>query len=224
MPAGGVVRTLIHHERNKAQAASLALSPDEKTIYASDVRRINYRDLKYGLNINKVLKFGWDDKTPKNFPAESAGGNANFNDPKGICTDKDGNVFICDKGNNRVAIFKPDGSFLGAMKVTSPERVAVHPKTGAVYVLGGAFISDVLKFASWKSSEPMAKAKLGICRHRDYRVTMALEYTGAKPSLWFGSGRGHWCKPGPKTSFLRMEDKGGSFGAVSYTHLRAHET
>jgi hypothetical protein len=224
VPDGGVVRTLIHHERNKAHAASLALSPDEKTIYASDVRRINYRDLKYGRNVNKVLKFGWDDKTPEPFIAPpSADGNSKFNDPKGICTDKDGNVFICDKGNNRVAIFKPDGSFLGAMKVTSPERVAVHPKTGVVYVLGGAFISDVLKFASWKSGKPMAKAKLGICRHRDYRVTMVLEHTGEKPSLWFGSGRGHWCKPGPRTSFLRMEDNGASFGkAVNVRSLPAN--
>ena len=39
-------------------------------------------------------------------------GNGQLSDPRGICFDKDGHIFISDSGNNRVSVFAGDGTFL----------------------------------------------------------------------------------------------------------------
>jgi hypothetical protein len=94
------------------------------------------------------------------------------------------------------------------MKYAKPERVAVHRKTGAVYVLGGTGIRELAKFKSWKAAAPTAKAKLPTFRHAGYRVVMVLDDTADPPVLWFSSWQGRYAR----FTLLRVEDKGGAFG------------
>ncbi|NUM88731.1 MAG: SMP-30/gluconolactonase/LRE family protein, partial [Bdellovibrionales bacterium] len=91
-------------------SATLAMSPDEQTLYASDVR--TGKD-HYGLPSHVVYRFTWKDAEPKPFlGGKDAAGELALDDPKGICTDRDGNLFVADKGHDRVAVFRPDGSLL----------------------------------------------------------------------------------------------------------------
>mgnify|MGYP001022590826 CR=1 FL=1 len=202
-PADGPVKTRIFPS---GVSATLAMSPDEKTLYASDVRT---SAAHYGKPVNVIYRFAWDDKEAKPFlGGKDAAGDLALNDPKGVCTDKDGNLLVADKGNDRVAVFKPDGSLLGTLKTPKPERVAVHRKTGALYVLGGAGIAEVLKFRSWKDAEPVARTTIPTFRHDGHRVSMALDDSAEPAVLWFGAHDGGYAR----FALLRIEDRGAAFG------------
>jgi hypothetical protein len=61
-------------------------------------------------------------------------GNDSFNGALGIDTDAQGRVYIADSNNSRVQIYAPDGKYLKTIKIDRPELVAVHTKTGAIYI------------------------------------------------------------------------------------------
>ena len=52
-----------------------------------------------------------------------------------VGVDGKGNVFVTDRQANRVAVFSEDGKPLGEIAVKNPMQVAVHPVTGAIYVV-----------------------------------------------------------------------------------------
>jgi DNA-binding beta-propeller fold protein YncE len=56
-------------------------------------------------------------------------GPGQFNQPKGLALDLDGNVYVADSGNDRIQMFDPDGVFLGSMgnshSLNNPEGVSV---------------------------------------------------------------------------------------------------
>jgi len=202
VPVDGPVKTRI----GVGVSATLAMSPDEKTLYASDVRTAKDH---YGLPNNTLYKFTWDDKEATLFlGGKEAAGDLALNDPKGICTDKDGNLFVADKGNNRIAVFKPDGSLLGSLATSRPERVSVNRRTGAVYVLGGSNINELLKFKSWKDPQSVAQIAIPSFHHDGYRVSMAMDDSADQTVLWIGSHAGSYAHFG----LLRIEDKGDAFG------------
>ena len=58
-----------------------------------------------------------------------------FNNPQGLATDAEGRIYVCDKGNNRVAVFSANGEKVGQFAVVAPEQIVVHPRTSAIYVL-----------------------------------------------------------------------------------------
>jgi len=201
----GVLKTLVADR--SSSAASLALSPDEQTLYASGLRKGNYS----GKPTHAVYKFGWSDESATVFAGvenEVGSDKSHLNDARGIAVDKVGNVYVADKGNNRVAVFKPDGAFAGALSVESPERVEVHSATGAIYVLGGKLVNQLKKFNSWHDAQPVAEVELPYFKHERYTVVMALDALAEPPVLWIGSPKGYWAH----FNLLRIEDRGDAFG------------
>ena len=61
--------------------------------------------------------------------------NSHFKFPEGVACDKDGRIYVADSGNNRVQVFDADGKFVKTLPVVEPYAVAVHSKTGAIYVV-----------------------------------------------------------------------------------------
>ncbi len=69
-------------------------------------------------------------------------GNGQFNGPKGIAVDSNGNVFVVDQGNNRIEKFSNTGVYIsqwgsygtGNGQFNSPYGVAVD-SSGNVYVV-----------------------------------------------------------------------------------------
>jgi len=203
-PADGVLKTVL--SPMSGSGASLALSPDGRTLYAAGLR-----EGSPGKPTHAVFTFGWEDRTPHIFAGkkgEAGTDNEHFNDPKSAATDAQGNVYVADKGNNRVVVLRPDGAFAGALAVEKPERVEVHPRTGAVYVLGGELVDQLAKFDSWQSAQPTAKTTLPHFKHPNYTVVMALDTSAEPPVLWCGSPYGYFAR----FSLLRIEDKGTAFG------------
>ncbi len=60
--------------------------------------------------------------------------NTHLNDPQGLATDPTGNIYVCDRGNNRIMIFDAKGDYLGQFPCEDPQQIAVHPKGGVMYV------------------------------------------------------------------------------------------
>jgi DNA-binding beta-propeller fold protein YncE len=205
----------------------LAISPDGKTVYLSG-HRIRYKGPH-----SAVYKTTWDNAGPPTLfagnPAKPGNGPAEFNEPRGIDVDKDGNVYVCDHRNNRVSVFTPDGKPLAQLPAKSADLVKVHPKTGAVYVLctaskskwpvsnwgsGANFNEKMLfKFDSYKATTP--SLTLDLSKYRTARPMMTLDASAEQPVLWvtglkWGDGRiyqivddGKQLKmsPGPIASF-----------------------
>ncbi|MHC4915567.1 MAG: hypothetical protein ACYTGB_08745, partial [Planctomycetota bacterium] len=85
---------------------------------------------------------------------ESGKGDALLDAPAGLAVDAKGSLYVCDSGNDRVAVFGPDGKLLRQMKVKAPLLVRVHPRDGRVFALCGA------KPAGAAAGFPLAGARL----------------------------------------------------------------
>lgn len=214
VPPRGVLKTLV--AERSSSAANLAIAPDGKTFFASGLRKGPYS----GKPTHAVYRFELSDERAVVFAGvenEPGADGSHFSDPRGIAVDGAGAVYVADKGNNRVAVFKADGTFAGALAVESPERVEVHPETGVLYVLGGKLVNQLKKFTPSKSDRPIAETTLPHFEHRDYTVVMALDASAEPPVLWFGSPHGYYAR----FSLLRIEDRGDSFGEMVDVGKRA---
>jgi NHL repeat len=193
------------------------LSPDGKTVYVSAGRG------RKG-PVNAVFKtaFGASGKQSVFVGSETAAGNgpSQLSNPRGVATDAKGNVYVADHGNNRVSVFTSAGKPLAQIPAQYADLVAVHPKTGVVYVLctksdakrnpgrgwgSGVNYTDktLLKFANYKSKAPAAKLEL--CKRSPARPIMALDTSGTQAVLWISGIK--WGVGGVK----RILDTGAAF-------------
>jgi NHL repeat len=197
-------------------AGHIALSPDEKYVYATGFvstgrkgrgpENVVYRlaldgstSLSAGGSKKAEILFGESFKKLK--------GPGALSDPQGIATDKDGNIYVGDYDNNRVAIFTPQGKYLDQIKVLRPDAVHVSRKTGAVYVVqlrlrtksfshGHYYvpahnwqIEKLIKFGGLK--DKTHKASWTNSRSKTYGggSFVALDDSGESPVLWVSGTR-----------------------------------
>ncbi len=64
----------------------------------------------------------------------SGSGDAQFNVPCSVACDAKGRVYVADNMNDRVRVFSPAGKLLKTIPVRRPAHVAVHHRTGEIYV------------------------------------------------------------------------------------------
>ena len=191
-------------------AWDMAASPDNKYVYvtgltgksiwgAQDVKHVVYRvalDGKSEVFLGELYKAGSDGK--------------HFNNPTGVSVDGKGNIYVSDTGNNRVAVFDAGGKFVGALPVEKPGRIAVHPKSGAIYLISGGkklgrYVvglrgGKLLKFADFKAKKPMAEMQLGAKAGR----CLALDAGVTPPAVLVSGAKG----------IVRLADEGKSFKEV----------
>jgi len=65
---------------------------------------------------------------------KSSGGPGEFFLPHGISVAEDGRVFVCDRENDRIQIFNPDGEYLSEWTDTQRPTHLVFDKQGRAYV------------------------------------------------------------------------------------------
>lgn len=131
----------------------------------------------------------------------------------GLAVDKEGRVYVCDREHSRIAIFDEAGKEVGELPVGWPNQVAVHPETGAVYVMSKdcvrsrRFEKILYKFKDINTKDPVAKHDLGL--------------TGSWPSMALSAGKEKtivWVC-GVAGGLVAIEDKGATLEPVE-THFK----
>ncbi len=171
-------------------------SPDGEWIYLTtsyiQSERLK-RELKDTRIRQSVFRFKWRDETiGKPFLGEDrvAGSDEkHFNDPQGLCVDPKGNLYVCDRGNNRVVIFSPSGERQGSFAVPLPQQIEVHPVSGEMYIVSRgskgsreAPTSVLYKFSAFKQGEAAPKELKRLEKH--LIEVMTLDAKATPPRLW----------------------------------------
>ncbi|MCX7806736.1 MAG: hypothetical protein N3A38_16350, partial [Planctomycetota bacterium] len=183
-------------------AHHMATSPDGQWLYISQVgysvARIRWSDIK-GPKIKPETFKGDIYKAGKD--------NDLFAMPAGVACDADGNVLVADAWNDRIQVFNADGTYLATVPVHHPQRIEVHPKTGAIYVMSwdAAKANEPVvlrKLSGWKDCKEVATLQEKPLRpyFGNYN-TFALDAGVEPPVLWVWGGDG----------LVKVTDKGTSF-------------
>lgn len=135
----------------------IALSPDGQWVYVTGQGRNpqgfgNRRDMrreKPPYTWNAVFRFAWDEQgvviegrdsflgeVSRDAKTCGAGSdNEHFDAPQGLACDAAGRLYVADHNNHRLQVFSPEGRYLKTIPLKEPQEIALHPKTGAIYVL-----------------------------------------------------------------------------------------
>lgn len=129
---------------------SAAFSPEGKWLYLTGYTWHEDRSTAGATRgwIHGVLKVNFDNKEePKAFVGglkydNSLAGNTNdkLNCPTSVACDSKGQVYVADYVNNRIQIFSPEGSYKESIAVNRPAHIAIHQKSGEIYVFSWAFV------------------------------------------------------------------------------------
>jgi len=179
-----------------------ALDPaDENVIWLSGLKEVHRAE--YGeegkiareTHYNAIARVRWGQEGPldyvlgkKNHHGKAGSkANAEFDDPQGIAFDKAGNVWVCDRGNDRVQIFDKSGKYLRQFPHRKPYEVRHSQKTGAAYILSNDEGNVTLtKFVGDKpTGKPIVVGKL-TKSHGGTTInywTMVLDETGPNAEL-----------------------------------------
>ena len=110
-----------------------------------------------------------------------------------VAVDKAGCVYVADQDNQCVAVFHSSGKEAGKVNVAHPDVLAVHPATGAIYVLTKEikgyqqFRKTVVKFSGWKDPRQEALLDLGVDKGSMPQMVLS---AGPKTFLWLSGVRG----------------------------------
>jgi DNA-binding beta-propeller fold protein YncE len=165
----------------KADSIYLAVSPDGKFVYAagaaghySVAKSLLDFDGKMDLFLGKDAESGNDDK--------------HLHTPRGVATDKDGNVYVADFGNNRIMVFKPTGEYLAQAPCTSPDQIKVNPRNGEVFVLAldtTKKLATLIKYSALPALKSVSTVAFP-WSYLHYPPALALDHAAAKPLAWVG--------------------------------------
>jgi hypothetical protein len=195
----------------------IALTPDERHVYVSGLhlRPERGQSVEHGKNgfCHVVWKVPLDGSAgPSIFTGRlftPLGGEEGLNEPQGLDVDRQGNLYVADYGNNRVAVFRPDGSPLDEIPIDQPDLVRVSRKTGEVFVTRirkrGRALTDehwYTKSHNWKlldvvrfSALPQLRRETVLKVAEDDRghgsgAFLAVDDSGVRPVLYVGGVEG----------------------------------
>jgi DNA-binding beta-propeller fold protein YncE len=216
-----------------------AVSPDGKYLYLSGPRpgRKPTADIQPGMvwrtrldgSEAKMSTFVVLPTTPDG-PWSRPGGKTvgAFGPVHGVAVDLKGNVYVCDREKGRVAVFDEGGNPIGEISVKNPDMVAIHPKTGAIYVIrrfkgdAGSMILD--KFNSFEKGAVASASYANFYPHNFPK--MAITVSGTRTLVWL-TGATYADKPilddfrrteygggGRPVGLMALLDKGDTFQPV----------
>ncbi|MFC1479524.1 hypothetical protein ACFL6F_02905 [Planctomycetota bacterium] len=130
------------------------------------------RELKDTRQRQAVFRMEWSTPTMGTpwlgIDREPGDDDKHFKDPQGLAFDSKGQLYICDRGNNRVVIVNPETKQrLGQFSVSMPQMIHISPKTNEIYILSKgikgireAKEGTLYKFSTWTGEKPKELAKL----------------------------------------------------------------
>ncbi len=186
------------------RAQQLAVSPDGKTLYFVGLG-LDARGKRKAEGIHAVGRMTWQDKGPPNpfigKPDEPGDDATHLSGPVGLTIDPKGNLYVADAGNNRVAVFDPDGKPLGQTKVERPWQLAVSPATGELFVLQRQQGRRWGPFALMKFDKAIGGTEVARLDLNGRNPVFALDAGATPPKLWLSYDPG-WRKSQPLVQVL----------------------
>ncbi|NQT92939.1 MAG: hypothetical protein HQ559_09270 [Lentisphaerae bacterium] len=190
-----------------AKRFHFALDPDdEDVIYLSglkELHRSEYSDEgknKRETYYNAVMRVTWGRDAPlETFVGtrtvhglEGGNGPDEFQDPQGICFDRRKNLWVCDRGNNRIQVFDRKGRLVASLAHPRPYEIRAALKSDTVYVLGsGEGGAGISAYSVEDPSTPTLLARTDALGRESYWRTMILDETGKAPELKIVRGELH---------------------------------
>jgi hypothetical protein len=165
----------------KPDSIYLAVSPEGKFVYAAGAAGHH--------SVAKSL-LDFDGRMDLFVGQDAAAGNDNthLNTPKGVATDKAGNVYVADFGNHRIMVFKPTGEYVAQAPCTCPDQIKVNPRTGEVFVLSVDIAKKLATIAKY-SALPALNSVSAVTfpwSYAHFPPILALDYAATKPLAWVG--------------------------------------
>jgi len=122
----------------------------------------------------------------------------------GMAVDREGRLYVCDRVNQRLAVYSPEGTLLGSTAVEWPDLLALSPGDDTIYVSTRKVIDGykaknefkVLKLSGWKDGRVVAELTL----QGDNAPSMAVDATAKPAVIWLSNLRGG--------GVARIEDRG----------------
>jgi sugar lactone lactonase YvrE len=213
---------------DKIQAGHVHLAPvrGEQAVYATGlIHKKEWRKLSKSFHV--VYKVDLNTRgLPKIFAGElNKPGNdgKHLNHPRGLAADRFGNLYVSDYGNSRIAVFKPDGTFMGQIQADRPGPLALHQKNNTIYLMNVVEHQIPFRGSRIQKLSPAVDAQgawiggsvkvLGATKeiksqYQGYYV-MAVDSTAEPTVIWLQANTGKM------HGFLRIEEKEGTaFGTM----------
>jgi hypothetical protein len=139
----------------------------------------------------------------------------------GLAVDPEGRVYACDRVNQRIAVYNPEGKLLGSTPIEWPDSVALSPNGEELYVTTRRVVDGykavnevkVLKLSGWKDGKVLAE--LTLAAHNAPAV--AVDASADPAVIWLSNCAQEKPQKGrpPKVrGILRIEDRGESFAVT----------
>lgn len=203
----------------------IAASPDRKWLYVSGVgfRGRNWHTMNWGWGIrgrreqasHAVFRLGFDLRKGYTEPflgvrGEPGNDNGHFSFPEGVATDEKGRIYVSDAGNNRVQVFEADGKFLKSIPVDQPYQVAIHPKTGAIYILSYPVKLRELRLVKLNNLQELKEQARQVFKAERLGTklipTFCLDRWASEPTIWIVDPNFHvqlWADKGDRFELKR---------------------
>lgn len=198
---------------------SMAISSDGKSAYIAGFKPDRYKKvenacvIQISLSTRKGEELFFGDWNKTGNDNKLLGGA-----PHGLATDGKGHLYITDTVNDRVLIISEKSkSVVGQIKVTKPHYIAVHQKTGHIYItsLTGKYAIELLKYSALKDlkKETVALAKwpMHFRGNKHYSPLLAIDSNAPEPILWLGA---------EKEGLIRVVDKGSKFESKIISNIK----
>jgi len=197
-----------------ASPKSAALSPDGRWLYLTGYmfsRRIEHTqdivELRDWRHIPVVMRLDMaSDAEAEVFAghphvAKHGTDNAHFNVPMSVATDSQGRVYVADYFNDRVQVFAPNGTHVKTIPTHRPAQVAVHRRTGEIYVFSWRVLTQftrtekverqLTRYGPFERPAKIASYPLGLqTRFQNRWGTTGVEFVAAldswtdPPTIW----------------------------------------
>lgn len=133
------VTTIFRSKEVVVPPRSSALSPDGRWLYTTGYMfQPKYPRPRHWLPCVMRLDFAAGEKLELFAGSGKLGDvgsdESHFKSPTSVACDANGRVYVADYMNDRIQVFTADGEFIRSVTIKKPSEIAVHQRTGEIYV------------------------------------------------------------------------------------------